>query len=214
MKYKPEFNRVNTKFGKRNMVLYLLGFTEMIPKKTLQGIDKFMDDAIAFRMKDKNFANEVADKDFFQRTRQLIQKEYKKCISSVQFPKDLLDTFIRTYLSLKDTDYTLVFTDFYTICRMFMKFDKNKRTPKKCKDERGRKNTSQYIIYYAGDSHTQNIYKFLENMFNIKPIYTTRNNYPRGKIDKLIHINDIRDHKGKKLNDVKSVDDLFNDFYS
>ena len=113
MKYKPEFNRVNTKFGKRNMVLYLLGFTEMIPKKTLQGIDKFMDDAIAFRMKDKNFANEVADKDFFQRTRQLIKKEYKKCISSVQFPKDLLDTFIKTYLSLKDTDYTRIYRFLY-----------------------------------------------------------------------------------------------------
>ena len=31
--------------------------------------------------------------------------------------------------------------------------------------------------------------------------------------NKLIHINDIRDHKGKKLNDIKSVDDLFKDFY-
>ena len=32
-----------------------------------------------------------------------------------------------------NTDFTLVFTDFYTICRMFMKFDKDKRTPKNVK---------------------------------------------------------------------------------
>ena len=212
MKYKAEFNRVNNRFGKRNMILYILGFTEMIPKKVIQSIDQFLDGAIAFRMKDKKFADNVSDKEYFQRTRKLIQKEYKKCIRSVQFPKDLLDTFIRSYLSLYDIDYTLVFTDFYTICRMFIKFDKDKYTPKKCKDK-GKQNTSRYIIYYSGDLHTRNICKFLEIMFGVKPIYTTRHNYPRGKIDKLIHINDIRDHKGKKLKDIKSVDDLFKDFY-
>lgn len=213
MKYKAEFKRVNDKFGKKNMILYILGFTEMIPEKTLQEIERFMDLAIAFRMQDNKFANEVADKEYFQRTRKLIRKEYNKCISSVDFPKDLLNTFIRTYISLRDVDYTLVFTDFYTICRMFMKFDRNKRTPKKCKDERGKKNTSQYIIHYAGDSHTRHICKFLENMFNVKPIYTTGKTYPWGKIDKLIHIKDLRDHKGKKLKDIKCVDDLFKDFY-
>ena len=214
MNYKPEFNRVNTKFGKRNVILYILGFTDMIDEDKLKKIDKFMDDAIAFRMQDKKFANEVADKDYFQSTRKLIQKEYKKCISSVEFPKELLNTFIKTYLSFNDIDYTLVFTDFYTICRMFMKYDKDKRSPKKCKDQIGKKNTSQYIIHYAGDAHTRNICKFLENMFNVKPVYTTRSNrYPNGRINKLIHINDIRDHKGKKLKDINSVDDLFKDFY-
>ena len=113
---------------------------------------------------------------------------------------------------MNDTDYTLVFTDFYTICRMFMKYDKDKRTPKKCK-ELGKNNTSQYIVYYAGNVHTKYIYKFLENMFNTKPIYTTRKKYPHGKNNKLIHINDISDHKGKKLKDIESVDDLFKDFY-
>ena len=63
---------------------------------------------------------------------------------------------------------------------MFMKFDNNKRTPKKCK-EKGKQNTSKYIIYYAGDLHTRNICKFLENMFGVKPIYTTRGLYPHGK---------------------------------
>ena len=78
---------------------------------------------------------------------------------------------------------------------------------------RCKQNTSKHIIYYAGDLHTRNICKFLENMFNVKPIYTTKWSFPYGKNDKLIHLNNIRDHKGKKLNDIKSVDDLFKDFY-
>ena len=212
MKYSAEFNRVNTKFGKRNMILYILGFTDMINEDKLKNIDKFMDGAIAFRMKDIKFANEISDKEYFQSTRKLIQKEYTKCIKTVEFPKELLDTFIKTYLSFNDIDYTLVFTDFYTICRMFMKYDKDKRSPKKCK-EKGKKNTSQYIIHYAGDAHTRNICKFLENMFNVKPVYTTRHTRPLGIIDKLIRIKDLRDKNGKPLKDINSVDDLFKDFH-
>ena len=96
---------------------------------------------------------------------------------------------------------------------MFMKYDKNKKTPKKCKDERGKKNTSQYIIYYAGDLHTQNICNFLENMFGENPIYTTKWLRPHGKNDKLIHLNNITNHLGYPLEDIESVDDLFKDFY-
>ena len=219
MKYPREYDLINNRFSKRNIILYLLGFTEKIkgnvyqtPKRIEQQIDEYLDETLDNRLKRKTFADDVSDKDFFYQTRKLIRKEYNKCIRSVKFPKDLLDTFINTYQQINDTDYTLVFTDFYTICRMFMKYDKNKKTPKKCK-EKGKKNTSQYIIYYAGDLHTQNICKFLENMFGEKPIYTTRTTHPNGKVDKLIHLNDIRDHKGKKLNDVESVDDLFKDFY-
>ena len=212
MKYHGEYNNINQKFSKRNIIYYLLGFTEKIPKVIVLKIDKYFNERLDQRLKRKTFINGVTDKDFFKSTRELIRKEYNKCIRSVKFPKDLLDTFIKTYLSFDDTDYTLVFTDFYTICRMFMKYDNNKHTPKKCK-EKGKQNTSKYIIYYAGDLHTQNIYKFLENMFNVNPIFTTRKTYPNGNINKLIHINDIRDHKGKKLNDIKSVDDLFKDFY-
>ena len=91
-----------------------------------------------------------------------------------------------------NTDFTLVFTDFYTICRMFMKYDKDKRTPKKCK-EKGKQNTSKHIIYYAGDLHTRNISKFLENMFGVKPIYTTiKRIISTWYKNKLIHINDIQ----------------------
>jgi hypothetical protein len=212
MKYPREYELINNKFSKRNIIYYLLGFTEKIPKGIEEKIDQYFDETLDNRLKRKTFGDDVTDKDFFQSTRKLIRKEYNKCIKTVKFPKDLLDTFINTYLSINDTDYTLVFTDFYTVCRMFMKFDKNKKTPKKCK-EKGKKNTSQYIIYYAGDLHTQNVYKFLENMFGVKPIYTTRGLYPRGINNKLIHISYLRDHKGEKLEDVESVDDLFKDFY-
>ncbi len=213
MKYPREYDFINNRFSKRNIIFYLLGFTEKIPKDIVPKLDKYFDETLDTRLKRKTFADDVSDKDFFQSNRKLIRKEYNKCIRSVKFPRDLLNTFINNYISLNDKDYTMVFTDFYTICRMFMKFDKNKYTPKKCKNERGKKNTSQYIIYYAGDAHTQNIYRFLENMFNVKPIFTTRKTYPNGNIGKLIHLNDIRDHKGEKLKDIESVDDLFKDFY-
>ena len=224
MKYFGEYNDIVTRFGKTNIILYILGFTEKIkgnvyqtPKRIEQQIDEYFDERIEQRLKRKTFVDLVSDKEFFQSTRKLIRKEYNKCIKTVKFPKDLLETFIKTYIEIhdeiKNTDFTLVFTDFYTICRMFMKYDNNKKTPKKCK-EKGKQNTSKHIIYYAGDLHTRNICKFLENMFDVKPIYTTRGLYPRGINDKLIHINDIRDHKGKKLEDVESVDDLFKDFYS
>tara|TARA_B100000123_G_C25733794_1_gene430539 strand:- start:306 stop:1802 length:1497 start_codon:yes stop_codon:yes gene_type:complete len=219
MKYPREYGLINDRFSKTNIILYLLGFTEKIKgnvyqtsKRIEQQIDKYFDETLDNLLKRKTFADEVSDKDFFQSTRKLIRKEYNKCIRSVKFPKDLLDTFIKTYQQIRDTDYTLVFTDFYTICRMFMKFDNNKHTPKKCK-EKGKKNTPQYIIYYAGDSHTQNICKFLENMFGENPIYTTKWLRPHGKSDKLIHLNNITNHLGYPLEDIKNVDDLFKDFY-
>jgi len=216
MKYFREYRDIVKRFGKTNIILYILGFTEKISNIIVEKLDKYFNERIDERLKRKTFVDLVSDKDFFQSNRKLIRKEYNKCISSVKFPKDLLETFIKTYLAIHDeennTDFTLVFTDFYTICRMFMKYDNNKHTPKKCK-EKGKQNTSKHIIYYAGDLHTRNICKFLENMFNVKPIYTTKWSFPYGKNDKLIHLNNIRDHKGKKLNDIKSVDDLFKDFY-
>ena len=212
VKYPTEIDKINTKFSKRNIILYLLGFIEKIPADTLDKLVKYFDERINYYQKKNSFIKETTDKEFFNQTRKLIQKEYNKCIRSVKFPRDLLETFIRLFISLRDSDYTIVFTDFYTICRMFMNFDSNKKTPKKCK-EKGKKNTSQYIIYYAGDYHTQDIYKFLESMFDVKPIYTTRYKYLNGNTNKLIHINDIKDHKGNKLKDIKSVDDLFKDFY-
>jgi hypothetical protein len=227
MKYFGEYGDIVMRFSKTNIILYILGFTEsfkekikgnvyLTPKSIEQQMDKYFDERIEKRLKRQTFVDLVSDKEFFQSTRKLIRKEYNKCIKTVKFPKDLLETFIKTYLEIHDetnnTDFTLVFTDSYTICRMFMKYDNNKKSPKKCK-EKGKQNTSKHIIYYAGDLHTRNICKFLENMFGVKPIYTTRGLYPHGKNNKLIRINDIRDHKGEKLDDIESVDDLFKDFY-
>lgn len=216
MEYQNEYDDINKRFSKKNIILYILGFTEKIPNNIVKKLDKYFDERIDRRLKRQTFADNISDKEFFQSTRKLIRKEYNKCIRSVKFPKDLLETFIKTYLQIhnevNNKDFTLVFTDFYTICRMFMKFDKDKRTPKKCKDK-GKQNTPQYIIYYAGDLHTRDICKFLENMFGVKPIYTTRETHPKGINNKLIHINNITDHLGYPLEDIKSVDDLFKDFY-
>ncbi len=51
-------------------------------------------------------------------------------------------------------------------------------------------------------------------MFGVKPVFTNRIKYPYGNNNKLIHLNDIHNHKGEKLNDIKCVDDLFKDFYN
>ena len=213
MKYSYEIDKINAKFSKRNIILYLLGFIEKIPADIAVKLDKYFDERIKYYQKDNSFVETTADKDFFIQTRKLIRKEYNKCIRSVKFPRDLIEIFIRRFISLRDSDYTLVFTDFYTICRMFMNYDRSKNTPKHC-NEKGKKNTSQYIIYYAGNEHTKNICNFLEIMFDVKPVYTTRYKYLNGNANKLIHVNDCKDANGKKIKELNTVDDLFKDFYS
>ena len=213
MKYPYEIDKINAKFSKRNIILYLLGFIEKIPADIAVKLDKYFDERIKYYQKDNSFVETTADKDFFIQTRKLIRKEYNKCIRSVKFPRDLIEIFIRRFISLRDSDYTLVFTDFYTICRMFMNYDRSKNTPKHC-NEKGKKNTSQYIIYYAGNEHTKNICNFLEIMFDVKPVYTTRYKYLNGNANKLIHVNDCKDANGKKIKELNTVDDLFKDFYS
>jgi len=214
MRYPEQHDYFSEAFSNRDMVLYILGFTKMISPSILKKIDEKFNKVLIEKLKRKSFATEVTDQSLLDERRTLIQKEYHKCIKSIKFPKDLLETFIQSYNSLIDIDYTLVFTDFYAICRMFINFDTNKKTPKRC-PTKGKNNfrTPQYIIYYAGDQHTLNIYQFLELMFNVKPVYTTRKKFPRGNTNKLIHIKDIKDANGSKLKDVESVDDLFRDFY-
>jgi hypothetical protein len=214
MKYPEQHDIFSREFSNRDMVLYILGFTKMISPHILKKIDNKFNVVLKEKFKENSFREEVADKTLLDERRILIQKEYQKCIRNVNFPKDLLETFIQNYNSLEDIDYTLVFTDFYAICRMFINFDTNKQTPKRCPIQ-GQNNfrTPQYIIYYAGDQHTLHIYQFLELMFSIRPIYTTRNKYPGGNTKKLIHIKDVRDANGSKLKDVESVDDLLREFY-
>jgi hypothetical protein len=147
-----------------------------------------------------------------KKRRELIRKEYNKCIKSVKFPKDLIDTYIKAYISLKDVDFTLIFTDFYMICRMFINFDKNKKTPKGC-PTKGKNNyiTPKYSIIYAGYAHIQDLLYFIKRMFdNVKPVYTTRGKFFKNK---TIHVNDCRDINGNKIDELNSVDDLFKDYY-
>ena len=214
MDYPEVTDDINKIFNKKDIILYILGFTTKINKKTEKKINLFFDDILDKKLKNESFARSVADKDIFQKRRNLIQKEYKKCSKRNKFPKDLLDTFIASFIKVGNDNYTMVFTDFYMLCRMFTSFDTNKKTPKKC-PIKGKNNykTPQYSILYAGDLHVRDVYSFFELMFNVKPVYTTRHNYPNGKIDKLIGINHIKDKNGKKLKDISSVDDLFKDFY-
>ena len=214
MSYPQVTDDINKKFNKKDIILYILGFTKKMKKATEKKIDKFFDDMLAVKYLRESFSEGVADRDMFQKRRNLIQKEYKKCLKSNKFPKDLLEVFIANFIRVGDDNYTLVFTDFYMICRMFMNFDKNKKTPKKC-PIKGKNNykTPEYSILYAGDLHVRDVFSFFESMFDVKPIYTTRHNYPNGKSDKLIGINHIKDKNGKKLKDISTVDDLFKDFY-
>ena len=213
MKYPEQHDIFSNVFSNRDMVLYLLGFKHLMSSDTFKKIDDKFNGVLKEKFKDKSFRDEVTDKTLLGERQKLIQKEYQKCIQNVNFPKDLLETFIQNYNELDDIDYTLVFTDFYTICRMFLNFDLNKESPKRCPIQ-GKNNfrTPQYIIYYAGHQHTLNIYKFLETMFNVIPIYTTRKKFPAGNSKKIIHIKDVRDATGS-LKDVECVDDLFRDFY-
>ena len=123
----------------------------------------------------------------------------------------MLKTFIRSYKSLKELDYTMIFTDFYLLSRMFMSFDgtpkKVIRSPKRCKIK-GNENYSipQYLIVYAGDAHIQDIIQFFKLMFRAKPIYTT------GEVSRLSKKINLKDIYNRNNNET-TIDDLFSDFY-
>ena len=214
-KHKFVFYELNQKFSKVSIIKYLLGF----PVSNSKSIDSFFKKKLEAAMKRESFQNIVSPASIFSERRELIQKEYKKCIQSTNFPKDFLKTFLSGYKSLRDTDYTLVFTDFYTLCRMFMNFDssRSKKTPKRCPVQ-GKNNyqTPQYLIVFAGHMHILNLIAFITKMFQSKPIYTTnssKSKYLRNKIISLESPWNIRDSKGKKLQNINTIDDLFTDFY-
>jgi len=214
MKYPKEYEKITKKFSKKNIIYYFLGFTDLISPLTLQKINDYFDGILSRKNKRESFAKIVADKKILQDRRDLIQKEYKKCMKSVKFPKDFLETFIKGYLNLNDNDFTLIFTDFYILCRMFLNFGIHKKTPKRC-PTKGKNNykTPQYSILYAGDMHVRDIFSFFERMFGVKPVYTTALTYPHGKSNKLLSIKDLRDENGQVLKDIIEIDDLFKDFY-
>lgn len=201
--YSRVFDKINKEFTTETIIKYILGFQTSKKSK----LDKFFNEEIDLKMNLSRFADEVSTKDLLIKRQKLIQKEYKKCMKSVKFPKNFLDVFISSYKSMKDIDYTLVFTDFYMLCRMFMNFDTTKdRAGKGCSVKKYK--TPQYIIVYAGDQHILHLISFFERMFQVDPVYKSGFHS-----NKKIHINQIKNHNNKRLLNIKQVDDLFKDFY-
>ena len=214
MNYSKEYDKIIKKFPKKDIVYYLLGFTEKLTKSREKQIDRHFNILLDKYNKRESFMKQVASRDMLDERRKLIRKEYNKCIKSVKFPKDLLETFVKNYCDNNDVDFTLVFTDFYMICRMFMNFDTNKKTPKLC-PTKGKNNfkTPRYIIVYAGNAHNQNVINCLKKLFgyNFSPHFYTMKSYK----NKLIKLNDLYTFRGKykDIFNITKVDELFKDFY-
>ena len=108
----------------------------------------------------------------------IIKKTYNK------LPNRFKNTFYENFVKVMDIiDIYEIFlscqTDFYTLCRMFINFDrmslsKNIRNVSKC-NLFGSNNyqTPKNIIVYAGDGHIRNYIRFIEFTFNEKPKYRT-----------------------------------------
>jgi hypothetical protein len=217
------YDKTVEKFSKKDIIYYLLGFTEKLSKSKVKQIDRHFDLILDKQYKRESFVKNVGSKEILNETRGIIRKEYNKCIKSVKFHKDLLKTFVDTYNEYKDKDFTLIFTDFYMICRMFMNFDINKKTPKLC-PTKGKNNfkTPRYMIIYAGGFHVDMVIKCLENLFGedkFKPeYYTIQKNY-----NKLIKLSDLyigKSVQGHSYNmkykdhyNLTKIDELFTDFY-
>ena len=223
MRSRSEYNKIIKKFPKKNIIYYLLGFTEKISKSREKQIDRHFKVLFDKLYERESFNEEVTLPELLNERRKLIRKEYNKCMKSVKFPKDLLETFVNSYDKSSDVDFTLVFTDFYMICRMFMNFDTNKKTPKLC-PTKGKNNfkTPRYIIVFAGDAHNQNVINCLGGLFgprNFSAEFTTLQSH-RNKLIKLSDLytyhgdrNGIQMNKYKDIFNITKVDELFKDFY-
>jgi hypothetical protein len=88
-----------------------------------------------------------------------------------------------------------------------MNFDTKKdRSGKGCPIKKYK--TPQYIIVYAGDQHILHLKSFFKKMFQVNPVYKSGCH-----TSKKIHLYQIKTYNNKSLTDVKTVDDLFRDFY-
>ena len=165
------------------------GTEDPVGCENFKALSSFRKSSVFFRVK--------TCKTYQTHMEKVIQRAYKKMLASLpDFPKDFLDTFIQVYSPSVNkggsnlngpVGFSLIFTDFYLLCRMFKKFStsegKNVRTPKRCPTtEKQRKKTSQpmtyetpqYIMIYAGARHSAYVGKFLEEMFSVKPLYSHR----------------------------------------
>ena len=210
--------RLRTDFSDTTLIKYILGMPLTRTKKA--AMDDFFAEEFKKKAKDKKFQTEVGDPAVMERRKATIQKEYAKVMKSVKFPKDLLKTFIKSYQSTGDDNYTVIFTDFYMICRMFMKFDKTQekidRSPKGC-PMMGKigetAETPKHIIVYAGDSHIENVQTFIEEMFDVFPVYSTGDTKYGSKKLPVRRLEAVDQKTHEYLEPPQTVDELFEDFY-
>ena len=107
---KATLKRLRKDFSDTTLIKYILGMPLTRTKKAT--MDDFFAEEFKKKAKDKKFQTEVGDPAVMERRKATIQKEYAKVIKSVKFPKDLLKTFIKSYQSTGDDNYTVIFTDF------------------------------------------------------------------------------------------------------
>tara|TARA_B110000208_G_C11741469_1_gene420098 strand:+ start:64 stop:1467 length:1404 start_codon:yes stop_codon:yes gene_type:complete len=189
---------------------YILG----LPIKNKDKLDRILYKCIADSKSPKDF---IKIKEHMNEFRKLIRKEYLKYkkTSKQYFSKklDLLkiikEIVRKSYLEkLKDRDeehdeLTLLFTDLYTLSRIFMEFKTNKnkrdRSPELCKIVKSGNKTINIspnkVIIFAGDDHIQVYNQVLEQAFGKKSLlyFTTKEHE-----NKIIRPKDIKTKKNIK----------------
>ena len=95
-------------------------------------------------------------------TGEKINKQLNNLDTTYCTKNNIIKYFLRIITQKSSKPYTLrtIFTDTYTIARMFRKFKKNKDRIPRCTDDNSLKN----ILYFGGDTHVRNIVDFLETL--------------------------------------------------
>ena len=210
------------KFSVKQIILFILGFKSYpkIYNKIENEVKKGVE-IIKQYFKGKLYYSSFTDYNFHLNSQKIIQNIYRKLIIKTNFPKNFLKIFIRTYSKTTYDDFTLIFTDFYLLCRMFINFDDSKpekvaRSPKKCPII-GENNyiTPKNIILFAGDSHSFNVSKFLENMFDVKPIYDYDYDTDKGPLflSQWISLSNNLMKTKEGIDKPKTIDKLFEDYF-
>jgi len=194
-------NTLKSRYSIEVIIKYILGFETKYTKEINEYVENSISEA---RINNKNFRkNASLNKNIIHYIQNIIQKSYHKMIRKNKFPKNFLNTFIQSYKKQHDYDFTIVFTDYYLLSRLFTEFDKStkkvKRTPRLCKVT-GKNNflRSKNIIIYGGSSHIFNIKTFLELMFSVKPIWFTEKEILNKKIN-IKHIKSINNYKFEEI---------------
>jgi hypothetical protein len=112
----------------------------------------------------------------FDNIRKILHSQYKKLKVPESIKKKIVKSIKDLYIKETRTSInisSLIYTDFYTICRMFSEFDEKKLT-RKSNPPGCRKKENKYtknIIYYGGSHHSVGITLVLERVFGITEGY-------------------------------------------